>query len=46
VGIILALAGAEPQPVRQRRALRLQFGVGVKRRLVLSARRRVKRAQK
>src|SRR5271169_6830721 len=35
VGIVLALAGAEPQPLRQRRALRLQFGVGVKRGLVL-----------
>ena len=34
VDIVLALAGAEPQPLRQRRALRLQFGVGVKRGLV------------
>jgi len=35
VGIVLALAGAEPQPLRQRRTLRLQFGVCVERRLVL-----------
>lgn len=35
VGIVLALAGAEPQPLGQRRALRLQFGVGVECRLVL-----------
>src|SRR5207244_8018312 len=26
VGIVLALAGAQPQPLRQRRALCLQFG--------------------
>src|SRR5271155_2131159 len=34
VGIVLALAGAEPQPLRQRREPRLQFGVGVECRLV------------
>jgi hypothetical protein len=28
-GIVLALAGAEPQRLGQRRSLRLQFGVGV-----------------
>src|SRR5208282_1391684 len=35
VGIVLTLASAEPQPVGQRRALPLQFGVGVECRLVL-----------
>jgi len=29
VGIVLALAGAKPQPLGQRRALPLQFGMGV-----------------
>src|SRR5262249_55489173 len=35
VAIVLALAGAEPQPLGQRRALPLQFGVGVECGLVL-----------
>src|SRR6516164_7503865 len=35
VVIVLTLAGAEPQPLRQRLALPLQFGVGVECRLVL-----------
>src|SRR6516162_9153537 len=34
VGVVLTLAGAEPQALRQRRSLSLQFGVGVEGRLV------------
>jgi hypothetical protein len=35
VDVVLALVSAEPPPLRQRRALRLQFGMGVERGLVL-----------
>src|SRR6516165_12149685 len=35
VVIVLTLAGAEPQSLRQRQALPLQFGVGIECRLVL-----------